>query len=111
VEVIVDMVEMIDMPLPENTLPMMAGKGQFGPVERGGMFTTLKVRKDMVNDYTDQGRFAFPKGTVAHALDSGADLLNIKQYLLLVESQTLSLMRETRIKCRMINRKQVKITG
>ncbi|MDE0926765.1 MAG: copper oxidase [Methylophilaceae bacterium] len=70
-----DMAEMMDMPLPENTLPMMAGKGQFGPVEMGGMFTTLKVRKDMAkNDYTDPGHYAFPKGTVAYALDNSEGL-------------------------------------
>jgi FtsP/CotA-like multicopper oxidase with cupredoxin domain len=65
-----DMAEMMDMPLPENTLPMMMGKGQFGAIEMGGMFTTLKVRKHLVkNDYTDPGNYAFPKGTVAHAVD------------------------------------------
>ncbi|MFT7228166.1 MAG: hypothetical protein ACI8PW_000751, partial [Methylophilaceae bacterium] len=70
-----DMAEMMDMPLPENTLPMMAGKGQFGPVEMGGMFTTLKVRKDMAkNDYTDPGHYVFPKGTVAYALDNSEGL-------------------------------------
>jgi len=70
-----DMAEMMDMPLPENTLPMMAGKGQFGPVEMGGMFTTLKVRKDMAkNDYTDPGDYAFPKGTSAYVLDASEGL-------------------------------------
>jgi hypothetical protein len=28
----------------ENTLPMMAGQGPFGPIEMGGMFTVVKVR-------------------------------------------------------------------
>jgi hypothetical protein len=33
-----DMGEM-EMPLPDNTLPMMTGDGPFGPLEMGGMFT------------------------------------------------------------------------
>jgi len=38
-----DMAEM-EMPLPDNTLPMMTGQGPYGPVEMGGMFTLMKVR-------------------------------------------------------------------
>ena len=61
-----DMAEMMDMPLPENTLPMMTGKAQFGAVEMGGMFTTVKVRAGLKrNDYKDPGYFKHPKGTVA----------------------------------------------
>jgi FtsP/CotA-like multicopper oxidase with cupredoxin domain len=61
-----DMVEM-GMPLPENTLPMMTGDGQFGPIEMGGMFTVLKVREGIGrNDYKDPGWYKHPKGTVAH---------------------------------------------
>jgi len=41
-----DMAEM-QMPLPENTLPMMTGQGPFGPGEMGGMFTVVKVRKEL----------------------------------------------------------------
>src|SRR5215813_4074090 len=33
----------MEMPLPENTLPMMTGFGQFGPIEMGGMFTLMKI--------------------------------------------------------------------
>ena len=40
-----DMGEM-EMPLPDNTLPMMTGQGPYGALEMGGMFTTLKVRAD-----------------------------------------------------------------
>ncbi|MBY0464347.1 MAG: copper oxidase, partial [Burkholderiales bacterium] len=48
-----DMGEM-EMPLPDNTAPMMTGTGQFGPLEMGGMFTVFKVRKDQKpGDYTD----------------------------------------------------------
>jgi len=54
------------MPLPENTLPMMSGQGPFGPIEMGGMFTTLKVRAGLAaNDYRDPGWYRHPKGTVA----------------------------------------------
>jgi len=61
-----DMGEM-EMPLPENTLPMMTGTGQFGPIEMGGMFTTLKVRADQKrDDYTDPGDYTFPKNQVAY---------------------------------------------
>lgn len=62
-----EMAEMMDMPLPENTLPMMTGTAQFGAVEMGGMFTTVKVRDGLAkNDYKDPGYFKHPKGTVAH---------------------------------------------
>ncbi|MEW6678333.1 MAG: copper oxidase [Pseudomonadota bacterium] len=54
------------MPLPDNTLPMMMGQGQFGPLEMGGMFTVVKVRKDQKpGDYTDPGHYAHPPGSVA----------------------------------------------
>lgn len=60
-----DMTEM-RMPIPENTAPMMAGKGPFGSVEMGGMFTVLKVRKDQPpGDYRDRGWYSAPKGTRA----------------------------------------------
>jgi FtsP/CotA-like multicopper oxidase with cupredoxin domain len=56
----------MEMPLPENTLPMMTGEGPFGPVEMGGMFTVLKVRENLArNDYRDTGWYKNPKGTVA----------------------------------------------
>jgi hypothetical protein len=60
-----DMAEM-EMPLPDNTLPMMTGFGQFGPIEMGGMFTVVKVREGLDrNDYKDPGWFKHPEGTVA----------------------------------------------
>lgn len=60
-----DMGEM-EMPLPDNTLPMMSGQGQFGSVEMGGMFTVVKVRKDQKpGDYKDPGPYKNPPGTVA----------------------------------------------
>jgi FtsP/CotA-like multicopper oxidase with cupredoxin domain len=61
-----DMGEM-EMPLPDNTLPMMTGRGPFGAAEMGGMFTLLKVRRDQKRgDYSDPGWFKHPAGTVAH---------------------------------------------
>jgi FtsP/CotA-like multicopper oxidase with cupredoxin domain len=57
----------MEMPLPENTLPMMTGQGPFGGVEMGGMFTMLKVRKDQKpGDYRDPGWYKHPAGTVAY---------------------------------------------
>lgn len=62
-----DMSEMGEsMPLPDNTLPMMTGQGPFGPIEMGGMFTTLKVRDNQQRgDYSDPGWYDNPPGTVA----------------------------------------------
>ena len=63
----------MDMQLPENTLPMMTGDGQFGSVEMGGMFTVLKVRAGLAaGDYRDPGPYANPPGTVAYEW-KGAD--------------------------------------
>jgi len=60
-----DMGEM-EMPLPDNTLPMMTGAGPYGPVEMGGMFTTVKVRQGLAaNDYRDPGWYKQPPGTQA----------------------------------------------
>ncbi|PRD70084.1 copper oxidase [Malikia spinosa] len=60
-----DMGEM-EMPLPDNTAPMMTGSGPYGPLEMGGMFSVLKVRADQQpGDYQDPGWFKHPVGTVA----------------------------------------------
>ncbi len=60
-----DMAEM-EMPLPDNTLPMMTGQGPFGGVEMGGMFSVLKVRKEQKpGDYSDPGWYRHPPGEVA----------------------------------------------
>src|SRR5262249_48007615 len=40
----------MEMPLPDNTLPMMTGFGQFGPIEMGGMFTLMKIREGLAKD-------------------------------------------------------------
>ncbi|SNS48656.1 Multicopper oxidase with three cupredoxin domains (includes cell division protein FtsP and spore coat protein CotA) [Noviherbaspirillum humi] len=57
----------MEMPLPENTLPMMSGDGPFGGIEMGGMMTLIKVRRDQKpGDYSDPGWYRHPKGTVAY---------------------------------------------
>lgn len=61
-----DMGEM-EMPLPDNTIPMMTGWGQFGAIEMGGMFSVVKVREGLAsNDYADPGWYQHPEGTVAY---------------------------------------------
>jgi hypothetical protein len=86
-----DMGEM-EMPLPDNTLPMMTGTGPYGPIEMGGMFTTLKVRKGQkAGDYSDPGWYQQAPGTQAYewngatpatpraaAPDSGAPAVEVK---------------------------------
>ena len=57
----------MQMPMPENTLPMLTGFGQFGPMEMGGMFSVVKVREGLApGDYKDPGPYKNPPGTVAH---------------------------------------------
>ncbi|PZX11780.1 FtsP/CotA-like multicopper oxidase with cupredoxin domain [Palleronia aestuarii] len=60
-----DMAEMA-MPLPDNTIPMMAGWGPHGPLEMGGMFSVVKVRPGIAaDDYSDPGWYENPPGTQA----------------------------------------------
>ena len=57
----------MEMPLPDNTLPMMTGTGPFGPLEMGGMFSVVKVRDDVKpGDYRDPGFYQHPPGSVAY---------------------------------------------
>ncbi len=56
------------MPGPKNTLPMMMGKGPFGNIEMGGMFTVVKVRDQLQSYDKDPGWYDHPKGTVAYRL-------------------------------------------
>ena len=61
------MMSEMEMPLPDNTLPMMTGAGPFGSVEMGGMFTVLKVRPGLAaGDYRDPGWYRHPEGTLAY---------------------------------------------
>ncbi|MET0352014.1 MAG: copper oxidase [Rhizobacter sp.] len=56
----------MEMPLPDNTLPMMTGTGPFGPIGMGGMFSVVKVRDDVARgDFTDPGPYRHPAGTLA----------------------------------------------
>jgi manganese oxidase len=61
-----DMTEM-EMPLPDNTAPMMAGQGPFGAIGMGGMFSVVKVRAEQKpGDYGDPGWFQHAPGTVSY---------------------------------------------
>jgi hypothetical protein len=63
----------MEMPMPDNTLPMMTGFGQFGPMEMGGMFSVVKVREGLApGDYKDPGWYKHPPGTVAFEIDNPA---------------------------------------
>ncbi|HEX8042480.1 MAG TPA: copper oxidase [Candidatus Deferrimicrobium sp.] len=60
----------MEMPLPDNTLPMLTGQGPFGPLEMGGMFTVVKIREGLARgDYKDPGWYKYPKGSVAYEWD------------------------------------------
>jgi FtsP/CotA-like multicopper oxidase with cupredoxin domain len=54
------------MKVPANSTPMRGGKGPFGNIDMGGMFTILKVRKELKN-YDEPGWYDHPKGTVSRA--------------------------------------------
>jgi FtsP/CotA-like multicopper oxidase with cupredoxin domain len=57
----------MEMPLPDNTLPMMTGQGPFGPLEMGGMFTVVKIREGLARgDYKDPGWYRHPEGSLAY---------------------------------------------
>ena len=58
-----DMGDMM-MDVPKNSIPMLGGKGQYGPITMGGMFTILKVRPDLTS-YDDPGWYKHPAGTLA----------------------------------------------
>src|SRR5712692_8321804 len=63
----------MEMPMPDNTLPMMTGSGQFGPIEMGGMFTVVKIRDGLArDDYKDPGPYKNPQGTVAYEIETPA---------------------------------------
>jgi hypothetical protein len=60
-----DMTDM-GMAVPKNSIPMLGGKGQFGTIDMGGMFTLIKVREELTG-YDDPGDYKFPPGTVSVA--------------------------------------------
>jgi hypothetical protein len=54
----------IHMGVPKNSIPMVGGPGPFAYIDMGGMFTILKVRRE-VTGYDDPGWYENPPGTVA----------------------------------------------
>jgi len=56
--------EMHKMELPDNSISMLGGEGPFGTIDMGGMFTILKVRKQLSGDM-DPGWYDHPAGTIA----------------------------------------------
>jgi FtsP/CotA-like multicopper oxidase with cupredoxin domain len=63
----------MQMPRPDNTLPMMAGTGPHGAIEMGGMFTVMKIRADLARgDYRDPGWYQAPAGSVAYPWEGDA---------------------------------------
>ncbi|HWA70706.1 MAG TPA: copper oxidase [Polyangiaceae bacterium] len=58
-----DMAEM-GMRVPENSIPMVGGRGPYDTITMGGMFTILKVREGL-EKYDDPGWYSMPKGTQA----------------------------------------------
>ena len=54
----------MDMPVPDNSIPMKGGDGPFGLIDMGGMFTILKTRDDATG-FDDPGWYDHPPGTVA----------------------------------------------
>jgi FtsP/CotA-like multicopper oxidase with cupredoxin domain len=52
------------MPIPENSIPMLGYKGQFGQTVLGSMANILMVREG-IEDYENPGPYEFPEGTVS----------------------------------------------
>lgn len=57
--------EMADMSMkvPENSIPMLGGKGPHDVITMGGMFTMLKVRESLRPGHDDPGWYENPPGT------------------------------------------------
>jgi hypothetical protein len=58
------------MPVPRNSIPMRGGRGPFGAIDMGGMFTVLKVREG-IRTYEDPGWYDHPSETVASPAADG----------------------------------------
>ncbi|MGE5183391.1 MAG: multicopper oxidase domain-containing protein, partial [Acidobacteriota bacterium] len=60
------MSQMFDMrmPQPKNSISMVGGKGPYGTIEMGGMFTLVKIR-DHLHGPSDPGWYDAPRETVA----------------------------------------------
>ena len=60
-----DMGEMMDMmPKPENSIPMLGGRGKYDSITMGGMFTILKVRDELEGN-RDPGWYSAPEESLA----------------------------------------------
>ena len=59
------------MPNPPNSIAMVGGKGQFGYITMGGMFTILKVRDEVPTGNADPGWYQNPPGTVSVVAPNG----------------------------------------
>lgn len=54
------------MRVPDNSIPMVGGKGKHDYITMGGMFTVLKVREQLAS-HEDPGWYENPEGTLAIA--------------------------------------------
>jgi hypothetical protein len=54
------------MQVPRNSLPMVGAPGKHGYIDMGGMFTVVKIRKNLAN-YEDPGWYENPPGALAVA--------------------------------------------
>ena len=73
-----DMGEM-GMAVPENSIPMVGGRGPHDYITMGGMFTILKVREG-ITSYDDPGWYAAPRGSqadIASANDLARDGIDV----------------------------------
>ena len=61
------------MAVPENSIPMVGGRGKYDYITMGGMFTILKVRESL-SSYDDPGWYEVPAGTLA-LLATDSDLI------------------------------------
>ena len=60
------------MPSPRNSIPMLGGKGRYGTITMGGMFTLLKVRTAAGDSQADPGHYDPPPGTLADVASADA---------------------------------------
>jgi FtsP/CotA-like multicopper oxidase with cupredoxin domain len=70
----------MNMPVPDNSLPMRGSPGPFGYIDMGGMFTILKVR-ERPSEADLHGWYRHPEGSVASLADPArlaADGIDVK---------------------------------
>lgn len=53
------------MKTPDNSIPMVGGRGKHDYITMGGMFTVLKVREELEGGGADSGWYENPEGTLA----------------------------------------------